>query len=192
MHPIHIQQAPDTSELGLRFPDTRCVNCGTHQGLSEGVLELRQTTYLLVAGTELLLRFPVVSCERCAPTLARRALSLPQRLFLGALSIATVLTFVFMAVALDLDMPAWLKSHWFAASVLGGGIPAWLWFERHRPEHPQTSHYQPIRLKRLKRTFFGGRIDRMVLGFTHPDVLREFTALNRPLIDAGVLGAERA
>ncbi|MCC6562765.1 MAG: hypothetical protein IT478_15510, partial [Xanthomonadales bacterium] len=65
MHPIHIQQAPDTSELGLRFPDTRCVNCGTHQGRSEGVLELRQTTYLLVAGTELLLRFPVVSCERC-------------------------------------------------------------------------------------------------------------------------------
>lgn len=29
MHPIHLQQTPDTAGLGIRFPEDRCLNCGT-------------------------------------------------------------------------------------------------------------------------------------------------------------------
>ena len=78
----------------------------------------------------------------------------------------------------------------FAISVIGGGVPPWLWFERQKPAHPQTSYYQPVRLRRLKRSFLEGRIDRIDLGFTNPDVLRAFRTLNAPLIDAGLLVAD--
>jgi uncharacterized protein (DUF983 family) len=190
MHPIHLQQTPDTAGLGIRFPEDRCLNCGTRIALQDADLELRHTTFLLFGGIELLLRFPVTSCAGCAASMSRRALPAAQRIIVIGLCIAVVTTFVFLAVSLDLDMPAWLKSHWLAISVIGGGVPPWLWFERQKPTHPQTSYYQPVRLRRLKRSFLEGRIDRIDLGFTNPDVLRAFRTLNAPLIDAGLLVAD--
>lgn len=143
MHPIHLQLTPDTAGLGILFPEDRCLNCGTRIALQVADLELRHTTFLLFGGTELLLRFPVASCAGCAASMSRRALPMAQRAIVIGLCIAVVTTFVFLAVSLDLDMPVWLKSHWLAISLIGGGVPAWLWFERQKPTHPQRVMTSP-------------------------------------------------
>jgi hypothetical protein len=138
------------------------------------------------------LSFPLAVCHQCLPTINRRPLSTLNKVFLTALIIAGAATFVLMAVTTNQIQNAFVQGHIWLVSILAGGGASALWFGLRRPRLSQTSFYQPVRVKKLKRKFRDGEIRSMTLGFTNEEYLEAFSQLNAGAIEKGFLKAVKA
>jgi hypothetical protein len=111
---MHVNLGPVTLSPGFScdFPATLCPNCGTKSSLQAAVQTTKKTTaFFLLAGTELTFPFPLAVCHECMPTLERRPLSLMNKLFLTALVIGGVASFLLFALQTNQIHNALMQNH---------------------------------------------------------------------------------
>jgi hypothetical protein len=179
----------------MTFPSAFCCNCGALDCVIE-VQDTRVTRYFGIGGTETTFHLPVPICARCRRSTRRR----PRGFFGSVLVLALCIAIAFLLLVMvgsSLVYPLWLQSHLFAASVvLAVLVFVGLWRLR-LPKPPQTSFYQPVRVKvadvAVSDMASGvGRVVFMKLAFTNPDYLDLFRNANRERIQAGSLTAVKA
>src|SRR4051794_22198589 len=179
----------------LSFPSSFCCNCGDLNCVSE-VQDTRVTRYFGIGGTETTFHLPVPICERCRRSTRRR----PQGFFSRMLVLALCIAVVFLTLVLagsSVVYPEWLATHLFTVSSMIGVIGFLLLSRLRRPKPPQTSFYQPVRIKVASvavtdMTSGAGRVVFMKLAFTNPDYLNVFRNANRESIEAGSIAAVKA
>jgi len=179
----------------LNFPTNFCCNCGDTNCMRE-IQDTRVTRYFGIGGTETTFNLPLPVCAGCRRSTRRR----PQGLFSKVLLVAVGTAIAFLALVLlasTVQLPAFLGAHLFATSSgLALLLMIAIWRLR-RPKPPQTSFYQPVRIKRadvqLTELMSGsGHVAFMKLAFTNPDYLNAFVNANREAIAAGRLVAVKA
>lgn len=168
----------------LRFPATFCCNCGDTNCVSE-VQDTRITRYFGFGGTETTFHLSIPICAACRKTTRRRPASGFSRLLVWAL--ASCVTFgMFLLIAGKVTLPMWAAEHLFAISAGVALVLVILFYRLRRPRPPQTSYYQPVRV-RDARVHFGegyGRVVYMKLAFTNSDYQNVFANANREAIGA--------
>jgi hypothetical protein len=178
--------------FSCQFPNNLCVNCGATTGLSAQTMDVRSVTYLLFAGTEVKLPLPAAACDSCTPSLSRHPFSPLNKLLVMVLASCAFMVGLLIPMQMGKIGDSFVGHHFmFLSVVLGVGVTLF-WFGGKRPKPPQTSYYQPVRLKELKRSFATGEIQAMTLGFTNAGYLRAFTRLNQAAIEGGFLKVLKA
>jgi hypothetical protein len=179
----------------LNFPVTFCCNCGDTNCVRE-IQDTRVTRYFGIGGTETTFNLPLPVCAACRRSTRRR----PQGFFSKVLLVALGTSVAFLALTLlasTTQLPGLLGSHLFAISAgLSLALMFAIWRLR-RPKPPQTSFYQPVRIKtanvQLTDLMSGaGHVAFMKLAFTNPDYLNAFVNANREAIAEGRLAAVKA
>ena len=179
----------------MSFPTSFCCNCGALNCVTE-VQETRVTRYFGIGGTETTFHLPVPICERCRRSTRRRPQGFFSRLLVLALCIGVAFLILVM-IGSSLVYPQWLAAHLFWVSV-GIAVIAFFFLGRlRRPKPPQTSFYQPVRIKVANiavsdLTSGAGRVVFMKLAFTNPDYLNVFRDANRESLAAGSIAAVKA
>jgi hypothetical protein len=179
----------------LNFPLAFCCNCGDPNCVTE-IQDTRVTRYLGLGGSETTFHLPIPVCARCRRTTRRR----PPGLF-GRLLVAGVLICVcFLAlliVSKYTTLPLWMADRRFTVSAALAVMIAILFYRVRRPGPPQTSFYQPVRIKSLRVQITDvpngqGHVAYMKLGFTNPDYLNIFVQANADAIAARQVAAGKA
>lgn len=183
-------QRPD-----LFFPTEFCCNCGDMDCVSE-LQETRVTRFFGIGGSDTTFHLSVPICAACRKTTRRRPAGLFVRLLVCALLVCAWLL-ALLALGTRVTLPGWITLHLFAVGVTLGVVSAWLFYRMRRPRPPQTSFYQPVRIKDARVQFDGltsgsGQVVFMKLAFTNPDYLNVFRHANRDAIDAGHVAVVRA
>ncbi|HEV7608836.1 MAG TPA: hypothetical protein VGO61_15950 [Steroidobacteraceae bacterium] len=180
---------------GLSFPMGFCCNCGDTNCMNE-IQDTRVTRYFGLGGTETTFKLPVPVCADCRRSTRRR----PQGFFSKVLMVALGTAVAFFALVLlgsTVELPLWIGDHLFVISfVLALALMIVIWRLR-RPKPPQTSFYQPVRIKeanvQLTDLMSGaGHVAFMKLAFTNPDYLNIFVNANRDAINAGQIAVVKA
>ena len=185
----------DVSGPQMTFPTAFCCNCSALDCASE-IQDTRVTRYFGIGGTETTFHLPVPVCPRCRPSTRRR----PRGFFAGVLVLALCLAAAFLLLwlpGLSLSYPEWLRAHLFAISVVPAVVGFVLLWRLRQPKAPQTSFYQPVRIKVANVAVAdmasgAGRVVFMKLAFTNPHYLDLFRNANREAIDAGGIAAVKA
>lgn len=179
----------------LSFPKTFCCNCGDTNCVSE-IQDTRVTRYFGLGGTETTFRLPLPVCAACRRSTRRR----PQGFFAKVLLVAVgtgVAFFALLMLGYTVALPLWIVEHMLAISAVVAFIVMLGVWRLRRPKPPQTSFYQPVRIKQadvqLTDLMSGaGHVAFMKLAFTNPDYLNVFVEANRDAIKAGHLAAIKA
>ncbi|WP_426399481.1 hypothetical protein ACN9M1_24620 [Ralstonia sp. R-29] len=172
------------ARLPFQSPSSSCCNCGTRSQLQLVDVQLKHTRYFLLAGTETTFVLPLPFCNRCKRT--------ANRFRQGAFSkglVAFGMFWVMLGLLLLIPpehVPSALKEHLVATAATLAILSVALVFILRRSALPQTSIYQPVFLRRLKRTF-GGKIQGLTLSFTNADYAFQFRRLNLEACNSGVL-----
>jgi hypothetical protein len=168
----------------LGFPNTFCCNCGSTDCKSEDQ-DTRVTRFFSIGRTDTIFRLSVPVCDGCRRTLRRRPAGFFSRLGMLLLFMSAIFGICFASIT-TVALPLWMKYIW-GGSILGGLLFTWLFYRFRRPKPPQTSFYQPVRIKNVRLQFSGlmageGRVRFMRLAFTNPDYLSAFTEANQEAI----------
>ena len=183
----------DSPKLG--FPTAFCCNCGDTNCVSE-IQDTRVTRYLGIGGSETIFQLPVPVCAACRRSTRRRAPGLFARLLVLALAVCAFFLALVMIASLA-SLPEWLGAHLFAISAGLAVVLLVCVFRLRRPKPPQTSFYQPVRIKdvsvQVTDVMNGyGHVAYMKLAFTNPDYHNVFVNANREAIAAGHVAAVKA
>lgn len=168
-----------TAEIEACFPQDFCCNCGAHAGVSAVPTRLVKTTFLGIGGVEKSVTVPLPYCPTCAVTAGRIPKGLGAKLLMSLLTLVALMLAYAIALAagwtpLLSDSTAtvfWVLAALSAALVFGG-------YALRRPQGPQTSWYQPVRLVTLKQRFLDGTIVGYVFAFTNAAYRQRFAAAN--------------
>ena len=185
----------DVAGLQMSFPTAFCCNCSALDCASE-IQDTRVTRYFGLGGTETTFHLPVPVCARCRASTRRR----PRGFFTGLLVFASCVAAAFLLLwlpGLSLAYPDWLRAHLFAISLVPAIAGFVLLWRLRRPKAPQTSFYQPVRIKVANVAVSdmasgAGRVVFMKLAFTNPDYLDLFRNANREAIEAGGIAVVKA
>jgi hypothetical protein len=179
----------------LTFPMNFCCNCGDTNCVNE-IQDTRVTRYFGLGGTETTFRLAVPVCAACRRSTRRR----PQGFFPKLLMVAAATCVAFLALLAlgsTAQLPVWIADHllWLSLSV-ALALMMLVWRLR-RPKPPQTSFYQPVRIKKADVQLTdlasgAGHVAFMKLAFTNPDYLNVFVNANREAIAAGHLAVVKA
>ncbi|HTU67065.1 MAG TPA: hypothetical protein VMF52_14045 [Steroidobacteraceae bacterium] len=179
----------------MSFPTAFCANCGALDCQSE-VQDTRITRYFALRGSETTFRLPVPVCARCRRSLRRRPPGFFARVLLFVLCLA-VAFLLLLLLNFSLFYSDWLlvRIGWFASALAIAGFVALT--RLRRPKSPQTSFYQPVRIKAATLAVAdpasgAGRVTFMKLGFTNPDYLNLFRNSNADAIQSGNIAAVKA
>ena len=178
----------------LGFPASFCCNCGATDCQNE-IQETHVTRFFKIGRTDTTFKLSVPVCAACRRTTKRRPAGFFSRL--GVLILVTSILFgVSLTLVTSAVLPLWID-YMSAGSVLLGLILTFVFYRFRRPTPPQTSFYQPVRIKQARVRFtdvMGGRgnVDYMKLAFTNPDYLNVFRNANREAIEAKQLAAVKA
>lgn len=183
----------DSPKLG--FPAVFCCNCGDTNCIAE-IQDTRVTRYFGIGGTETIFHLPVPVCAACRRSTRRRAPGFFARLLVFALAVGAFFLACVMIASLVM-LPEWLGTHLFAISAGLAVLLLVLVFRLRRPKPPQTSFYQPVRIKDVRVHVTDvmngyGQVAFMKLAFTNPDYLNAFANANREAISAGHVAAVKA
>ncbi|MBB2483750.1 hypothetical protein H5407_00770 [Mitsuaria sp. WAJ17] len=178
--------------FSLQFPEDVCANCGTRSEVFVAEQNTKVTRFLLLGGSEISFALPVSSCTHCVDSLHRRPLSLGNKALITGMMAGACATVLLMWASMGSTKTGFLADHPFLVSALAGLGLSWAWFRRHRAQAPQSSYYQPVRIRRLKRQFVDGTIEAMHLAFTNKDYRLAFVRANREAIRKGQLAAADA
>jgi membrane protein implicated in regulation of membrane protease activity len=93
-----------------------------------------------------------------------------------------------LAMGSSVALPLWI-GYMYAGSAILGIVLTILFYRLRRPRPPQTSFYQPVRIKNVRLQFSGlmageGHVGFMRLAFTNPDYLSAFAEANQEAIKA--------
>jgi hypothetical protein len=170
----------------LGFPASFCCNCGATQCQNE-IQETRITRFFGIGRTDTTFKLSVPICAECRRSTKRRPAG-----FFSRLSVLLLLTAIFFGICLALGttaaLPLWI-GYMFGGSVLLALILTIVFYRLRRPKPPQTSFYQPVRIKEARLQFSGlmagaGQVGYMKLAFTNPDYLNVFVDANQEAIRA--------
>ena len=179
----------------MSLPTSFCCNCGDLNCVNE-IQNTRVTRYFGIGGTETTFHLLVPICARCRRTTKRRPPGFFARLLVLALMLAVVFPGL-LALGAAVTFPEWLAANLFWVSLgLAIALSIVLWRLR-RPKPPQTSFYQPVRIKKADVAVSdlansSGRVMFMKLAFTNPDYLEVFRSANADSIKAGSIAAVKA
>jgi predicted membrane channel-forming protein YqfA (hemolysin III family) len=182
----------DIASPQLNFPPTFCCNCGS----TDCALELQDTRVsrlFFKAGTDTTFMLSIPVCAACHKTTRRR----PQGLFTRLLVLVGTICVVFgamIALRESVTLPVWMTEHLLAISGGLALVLVVLFYRLRRPKPPQTSFYQPVRIKDASVRFGGdnGQVAYLKLGFTNHEYLNVFATANRDAINAKSLAAVKA
>jgi hypothetical protein len=169
----------------LGFPHSFCCNCGVTDCASE-TQHTRVTRFFGIGGGDTTFKLSVPVCARCRKTLRRRPAGFFSRLFVLALSLAV---FYLALYALGTSLPPWMVGNRVAISIILALIFCAAFYALRRPKPPQTSFYQPVRIKGVRLQVTGlmagaGQVGFMKLAFTNPDYRTMFVNANQDAITA--------
>jgi len=104
---------------------------------------------------------------------------------------------VLIALGYYIAWPLWVSDHLFLISVVLGLVFTIVFYRLRRAKPPQTSFYQPVRVKVANVQFAGimsgpGQVVFMKLAFTNSDYLNVFSQANLQAIQAGRVVVVRA
>jgi hypothetical protein len=178
----------------LGFPSSFCCNCGSAECQSQ-VQETRVSRFFGFGRTDTTFKLTVPVCTGCQRTLRRKPASFFSRLGLLVL-ITAVLFGICLAMGTSVALPLWID-YMYAGSVLLGVVLTILFYRLRRPKAPQTSFYQPVRIKNVRLQFSGlmhgeGHVGFMKLAFTNPDYLNAFADANQEAIKAKRVAVTKA
>jgi hypothetical protein len=176
----------------LNFPPAFCCNCGNTDCTPE-LQDTRITRAFLPARTETTFKLPIPVCAACRPSTRRRPLSGSAKLPIWLASSVVVFAALTL-LTLGRTPPHWISAYlWVISAALALGL-LMLIFRLRRPRHPQTSWYQPVRIRQAQVRFeeSGGQVSFMKLAFTNHEYLNVFTTANRDAIQARTLAAVKA
>jgi hypothetical protein len=181
--------------LPLVFPATFCCNCGDRNCVSE-IQDTRVTRYFGFGGTETTFHLPIPICANCRRSTRRRPVG-----FFGQLLVFAVLVCVWFLALIMLgsmfELPLWFSEHLFGISMGLGFALTFVIFRLRRPKPPQTSFYQPVRIKnvsvRVTDLIAGaGQVEFMKLAFTNPEYLEVFVNANQDAVQTRHLSAVKS
>ena len=180
----------DSPKLG--FPTAFCCNCGDTNCVPE-IQDTRVTRYFGISGTETVFQLPVPVCAGCRRSTRRRAPGLFAQLLVLALVVGAFFLALVMFASIVM-LPEWIGAHLFGISVGLAVVLMALLLRLRRPKSPQTSFYQPVRIKDVRVQVTDvmngyGHVAYMKLGFTNPDYLNVFVNANRDALSAGNIAA---
>ncbi len=185
----------DADGSPLIFPTGFCCNCGALDCQSE-IQDTRATRYFGIRRGETTFHLPVPVCARCRRSTRRPPPGFFARLllFLACLVVAALLL---VLLNYSLFYSDWLSRH---VLVLAGAlaVAAFVLLTRlRRPKPPQTSFYQPVRLKtatvavsHVEGTASG--VTFMKLAFTNADYFNAFRNANREALESGRIAVVKA
>jgi hypothetical protein len=178
----------------LGFPTSFCCNCGATECAST-IQDTRVSRFFGFGRTDTVFKLSVPVCSSCQRTLRRSPANFFTRL--GVLVLITAVLFgICLAVGTNAALPLWID-YMYAGSVVLGLLLTYLFYRFRRPKAPQTSFYQPVRIKNVRLRFSGlmageGEVGFMKLAFTNPEYLNAFTAANQEAIKAKRIAAVKA
>ncbi|MEO8062031.1 MAG: hypothetical protein ABI821_04710 [Pseudomonadota bacterium] len=157
------------------------------------IQDTRRTRYFGIGGTETIFHLPVPVCAACRRSTRRRAPGFFAQLLVLALAVGVFFLALLMFVSM-VTLPGWIGTHLFGISVGLGVLLIALVLKLRRPKPPQTSFYQPVRIKDVRVQVTDvmngyGQVAFMKLAFTNPEYLDVFTNANREAIRIGTLAA---
>jgi hypothetical protein len=169
--------------LPFNVPADACCNCGTTQGVSIKETPLKKTRYLLLGGTELRLTIDLPYCKKCSTTAGRFPVGIGTKLLVSF----GVFWAIFLAAFLvPFDWPPAMGNHLPALCGIMAIALTFGFYSLRKATPPQTSYYQPVTLKAVKRQFSGDVVG-VTLGCTHASFASKFSACNRDFVAAGTL-----
>jgi hypothetical protein len=178
----------------LGFPASFCCNCGSTDCQNE-IQDTRVTRFFKIGRTDTTFKLSVPVCAACRKTTKRRPAGFFSRL--GVLILVTAVLFcVSLTLVTSAVLPLWI-GYMSGGSVLLGVILTILFYRFRRPTPPQTSFYQPVRIREARLHFTGlmagaGQVAYMKLAFTNPDYLNLFVDANQEAIRAKHLSVVKA
>jgi hypothetical protein len=177
------------------FPKDFCCNCGDPNCVVE-LQDTRVTKYVGVGGVETTFELPIPVCAPCRKSTKRRPTSWFRRLLVLALATAVVFL-ALVLLASSLALPVFLGEHLFTTSVVVAVIFCAVLWRLRQPIKPQTSYYQPVRIKSVNVQVTdvmagAGQVARIEFRFTNPAYLELFKQANQAAIAAKYLIARKA
>jgi hypothetical protein len=169
----------------LGFPQSFCCNCGVTDCAIE-TQNTRVTHFFSIGGTETTFKLSVPVCARCSKTLRRRPAGFFSRLGVLVLSLAAIFLTLY---AFETSLPLWIGENKVAISIILALIFSSVFYALRRPKPPQTSFYQPVRIRNVRLQVTGlmagaGQVGFMKLAFTNPDYRNMFVNANEEAIKA--------
>ena len=176
----------------LNFPATFCCNCGDTNCTTE-IQDTRVTRYHGFGGAKTRFQLAIPVCASCLRSTRRRPSGWIPRVLVWAIMVGLVF-FAGIALGERVTLPAWAADHLFFISAGVALALVVLFYRWRRPKPPQTSYYQPVRIKDAQVEFgeTSGRVVFMKLAFTNHEYLNVFASANRDAIKAGLLAAVKA
>jgi hypothetical protein len=178
----------------LTFPKAFCCNCGDTNCVDE-LQDTRVSRFFKIGRTDTTFKLAVPVCAACRRTTKRRPAGFFSRLGV-LLLIFSVLFGICIALWSTAALPLWI-GYMFAGSSVLAVVLTIVFYRFRSPKPPQTSFYQPVRIKEAKLQFTGlmagaGHVGYMKLAFTNPDYLNEFLNANQDAIKAKHVSAVKA
>jgi hypothetical protein len=157
------------------------------------IQDTRVTRYFGFGGVETTFQLPIPVCAACRKTTRRRPSGWFSRLLVWAV-VSAVAFGALIAIGENTTLPLWMSEHLFAVSVLLALLMLVLFYRFRRPSPPQTSFYQPVRIKQASVQLGDGhgQVAFMKLAFTNHEYLNVFTTANEDAIRTRRLAAVKA
>ena len=179
----------------LSFPTTFCCNCGDRT-CEPQVQETRVWRFFGIKKPDTTFHLDVPVCAGCRRSTRRRPAGFFSRLGVLVLITGTLFGLCISLLNSKAALPLWI-GYFYGGSVFLGIVFTWLFYRLRRPKPPQTSFYQPVRIKEARLQFAGlmagaGQVGYMKLAFTNPDYLNEFVSANQDAIAAKHVSAVKA
>ena len=176
----------------ISFPAVFCCNCGALDCQRE-VQDTRVARYFALGSGETSFHLPVPVCARCRRSTRRRPPGFFARLLLFVVCLAVSFLF-FVLLNYSLFYSEWLLRHILVFAAVLSMVSFVVLTRLRRPKPPQTSFYQPVRIKvatvavsHVEGAASG--VGFMKLAFTNAEYLLRFRAANQDAIEAGTLAA---
>jgi len=185
----------DVAGLQVGFPSAFCCNCGALDCQTE-VQDTRVTRYFGLGRGETTFQLPLPICVRCRRSAGRAPPGFFARLLLFVTCLAVASLF-FVLLNYSVFYSEWLLRHALVLAAVIAVLAFVLLTRLRRPKPPQTSFYQPVRVKvaTVAVTHVEGatsRVTFMKFGCTNPDYLELFRNANRDAIEAGSIAVVKA
>jgi hypothetical protein len=181
----------------LNFPAAFCCNCGDVNCATQ-VQDTRISRFHGLGGGQTTFQLAIPVCAACIKSTRRRPSGWITRLLAWVMS-AGVIAGLLALLGVKVTLPLWIVAHRWA---LAGGLAlvlVLLFYRRRRPRPPQTSWYQPVRIRDARLRFDqasrdvsgagSGAVAFMKLAFTNHEYLNVFVTANRDAIQAKTLAA---
>jgi len=185
---IPLGQVRFAQSVAFSFPATMCCNCGATNNLKIVNQDTRRSSYFLLAGTELTFQLPLPFCPACTATAKRRPRSVTHYALLALLVFGAAFLGLMILGDVVMNLPA-LTKNLMSLSVLTTALVIGLMLILSRPKGKQTSAFQPVRIKKLKREFVSGTITAIAFAFTNRAYARAFVEANPVAVRSKVVGA---